>query len=260
MAAIDDINALEWPQDMNAQGGIMLQLLGGINDLLAEWGAQIHPTLQINQPNPPTTADWESLWIAEGNAGDIPLGARLLWYNTTNQAFGGYFMVSEDDEDNLHIVRAENIGNPGKGNFMPWNILTTSQITVNNANVDLLNPVTIVLTRPARVIMKLIGAVLNGAPGAEPVLKMFYKMNGVDYIVNSAASRPGLKAWTERTNVAGWKTRQLMWAHPDLLSPGTYQFDFWAYSNDNLTFAWGERNPSSGSPIVPAVSWEIIYQ
>lgn len=260
MAAIDDINALVWPSDMNAQGGIMLQLLTKLDLLMTEWGGQIHGTLQINQPNPPTTADWNSLWVAEGNTLPIPLGTRLLWYNTADQAFGGYFIVSEDGDSNIVIVRAENIGYPGKNNFMPWQILTTSNFAVSNANVDLVNPVTIVLTRPAYVIMKLIGAVVTAAPGVEAMFKMFYKINGVDYLVNSAGSRPGLIAWLTKVNVTGWNNRQLIWMHPDLLAAGTYQFDFWGFTADNQTVAWGERGMTSASPILPAISWEIIYQ
>lgn len=260
MAAIDEILALAWPSDPNAQGGIILQLLTKLNALTAEWDSQIHATLQINLPNPPTAADWQSLWVAEGNALPIPVGTRLLWYDTNLQVFGGYYLVVEDDANNLQIVRSENIGYPGKNNFMPWQVLPTSTFAVNNANVDLVNPVTLNLTQPAYVIMKMMGAVTNGAPGAEPTLKMFYKMNGVDYLVNSAASRPGLLGWLDKVNVAGFNNRQLIWMHPDLLTAGTYQFDFWAFTNDNMVFSWGNKNVGSLSPILPAISWEIIYR
>lgn len=247
MAAIDDILAFDWPQNKNNQGGAMRQFLGFLDDLQSEWDGLLHPVLQINQAAPPSVADWEALWVNEGNVLPIPDGATLLWWSTAEGEFGGMYTAA-----NGEVVRAENRFYPGRLDTPPFVIpdltvdLTTSATLQSTSAAQ-----TFTITRPAKLLMSIISGIAT--------CKLSYKLNGTYQIINGSLTNEGVMGSNDYS--------QWTFLHPSTLTPGTYTIDFYVVSfgaGGKIVHANRRLDLSASPPytgyIPPIILWELIYQ
>lgn len=273
MAAIDDINSWEWPSELYKQSAAMYQLLVLLDALKTEWESVLRPILQISQDTEPSTADWQSLWVSEGNTLPITEGARLLWYSPSAGNFGGMYLVV-----NGVVVRAENIAYAGKSAFIPFEITDTSSVIISPAAslVYLNNPVTFRLDRDARLLFHIIGGISGNSAVSTIYHKLNYRLNGVYQITDSAGVEPGLLTHSKIYNGSSAPfshSQYLSWAHPTVLSPGTYILDFYGMPLGGVvekSFSFASKvlpqslgigaPPSYWSFITPLVLWEVIYQ
>jgi hypothetical protein len=274
MAAIDNILAWEWPEDCNAQGGAIVQLLGLLDALAAEWEGSIAPILQLNQATQPTSGDWMALWVSEGRALPITEGARLLWFDTANDTFGGFYTSI-----NGVIDRVESPYYKGKTDLIPFVLTNTTDLNLGTLTQnDFRNPTNFRVQRNAHLLFRLNTSVLqyhSVAYSASNYLRLNYKLNGTFQIVPASPANAGLltspyigSGQTGPFVVPGFFT----WMHPDTLTPGDYTLEFFGLSwsvdaNRKLQLASpalpylnsGASVSSYTYYITPTLAWELIY-
>jgi hypothetical protein len=271
MTTIDDILAFEWPKTRHDQRSAMRRLLALIDTLHDEWASLLVPVLQINQDTLPSTGDWQNLWLAEGNTLPIPTGARLLWYNTALQNYGGSYTSIDGD-----IVRAEGLQFAGKSDFVPFKVVdSTSEVGYNGTTLtDLNNPITFTIEQSAYLIFRIPLLLTLSGTGITQYTKLNYSLNGVTQITNPVATQPGLlvnELITISAATSWYFASSLVFMHPTLLTPGTYTLALSGLVTSTLTGKWNfahralPQTYSGSAPyykaiLPPAFTWELIYQ
>lgn len=275
MATIDDIMAWDWPEDCNEQGAAFHQLQVMLDTLFTEWDALTPPLLQLNQGSSPSSADWQSFWLRQGNELPIPENARMLWFNDEEGTFAGEWTIL----DGL-IVRKENRFYKGRTDLVPFMPVTndyTSPLDPITTLSSIRTPTSITLGHAAKLHIRMdIGIEIpSGAAGgiiAYQEMKLAYRINGVVQIVDPIPANAGLFAAgvTHPSNAVNDVTQsEIIWLHPTILQPDVYLINFQIAEATSYSGNFFHVNPtllptigaiSSGYYFVPAYVWEITYE
>jgi len=91
MAAIDTINAFNWPCDCNEQASAIHTFEDGLNDLIEEWKNLASEVFYFSGQNEPSEAAWRNAWLQAGNTLPLPNNVRLVWIDSDTNTMGGLF-------------------------------------------------------------------------------------------------------------------------------------------------------------------------
>src|SRR5215213_6227149 len=85
----DELSRLIWFEQMKVL----------LNNLDTQVNASMIDTVTLSQASLPSQANWETAYTSQtGKALPIPPTARLLWWDTTNNRFGGVFGTLNNDD------------------------------------------------------------------------------------------------------------------------------------------------------------------
>lgn len=79
------------PTTVSDQATYLSNLVNLLDTYLTEVKNNSPKPIVVSQENEPTQLEWESAWLAEHYLLPIPPAARLLWYDTYNDTFGGEY-------------------------------------------------------------------------------------------------------------------------------------------------------------------------
>lgn len=131
----------QWPRNYVDQQQYLNKLLLEFNNFYASVLSNINSDVTLSQIVEPTQNEWEAAWTSQtGLLPPIPPSATLLWYDTSNNTFGGMYGTVEG---NATVYRREHIYPRGSTiylnqNYLNSSISTSTSLYSNNANLPVL--------------------------------------------------------------------------------------------------------------------------
>lgn len=146
-----------------------------LNNMDALINASVVDVVTVESATEPSQATWETAYTTQtGNSLPIPPTARLLWWDTTNAAFGGvYGTLSNDDT----VYPRSSTNSPGSVGLVDSASLTASHTVDYVIGESLANhptkTVTLTVPMKLRLTYSLVAAVSAASAGAD------FLINGV---------------------------------------------------------------------------------
>ena len=103
-----DINnniTINWPCDCNQQAGVWKTMLADIEAQDTFINANQRNQLQIFSASAPSTAQWQTLWLTQGNVLPLPTGLECLWFDTSQNTYGAQFYVVDGIPYPVEMIR-----------------------------------------------------------------------------------------------------------------------------------------------------------
>lgn len=114
-----------WPRDFIAQQQYLNKLFTLFSNFEDGVLTNINSVVTLSQLNEPTHDEWEAAWVSQtGKLPPVPPYARLFWYNTEHDTFGGEYGTVLG---NSTVVRREHIFPKGATILIDQDYLNSAQ-------------------------------------------------------------------------------------------------------------------------------------
>lgn len=204
-----------WPENCVDQQNFFNQLAAGLGNITQQIeDGQAH-VVSISQSAEPSQAQWEAQWsVQTGRPLPIPSSAVLLWWDTSNEIFGGYFGTTAGETT---VRRREHRAPIGAAVVLTKDIKTDAQAIVtgiaqNNAKMP---SVTVTLLQKTTLILEFSMAV---SPAVVPTAY------GTDFMVNAVKLGTSIHSMPPDYGMVNRDDKALLFNQyiVEDLEPGTY--------------------------------------